>query len=147
MPLPGMSFPIWRIMNVVAIAACALGAIQALSARPATIGSMTTGITSSFLMSILLLVGRRVPRKTAERVVAIGLLVGLPFVFFVVLPGIVLRSVEMFGMALGLLLFVGWSSLTVAAFQSTRPLLSNPDRPSNIDHLLSDLPEHASERH
>jgi hypothetical protein len=151
MPLPGMSFPIWRIMNVVAIAACVLGIAAAFLDRSHSSDSVITAFVSSILIPILVIFGRRLPLETVGHVMKMGILSGLPFAVLPVLLGIVLNGgqhfIQFLGASLLMMLTFVWFSLIIAAFQSTRPFPSSPDRPSSIDHSLCDLPENVHERH
>ena len=148
MRLHSMSFPIWWVMNAVAIAACVMGIVVALSNGSNTVGGVVTGLACFYGIPILLIVGRKVPLRNVVDVASRGTLVGLPFVLGYGLLGSFMSGfVAFIGCSAMMMALVVWAALIAASFSTTRPLLSNPDRPTNIDHLLSDIPETVGERY
>jgi hypothetical protein len=142
------SIPIWWVMNAVALAAWVMGLVAAFSPRPNPEENLITACLCCYGIPVFLILGRRMPLENVTYVARWGILACLPFIILCGLLGLVAGGpVGLIKAALVMLLMVGWSILSVAAFSTTRPLQSNPERPSSIDHLLIDLPERGGERH
>lgn len=148
MRLESTSFPIWRIMIAVAIAACVLGACVAFADRSNSPGNVITGWACFYGIPIFLLVGRKVPIGTLSYVARFSFPIGLAFTLGSGLLGFLVGgNVGLIGGSLMMLLITGWWTLLIATFSPTRPVSKAPDRSSAIDHRPSDLHKSGSEVH
>jgi hypothetical protein len=149
MRLLSMSFPIWWVMNAVAMSACVMGIVVAASERSHSVRSVITVLACSFGIPILLIVGRRVSLRNVGYYATRGAVVGVPFACLFGLSAFDKTGhVEsLLGGSILILLLIGWVSLVAAAFSSPRSFLPSSDRPSTIDHRPSEIPETVGERH
>jgi hypothetical protein len=76
MKLPGLRFTLWRLMVVVALVACAIGAGVAFSSDHNTATNVLTGWAALYGVPVLVIVARGVPAgkvvKIAGRIVVFG---------------------------------------------------------------------------
>ena len=73
-----MRFPLWRLMAVIAIVACAIGAGIAFSSDPISATSVITGWAALYGIPALVIVARRVPPGKVVKIAGRTAVVGVP---------------------------------------------------------------------
>ena len=108
-------FPIWRLMAIVAVVACLIGAVLAFSDEPNSAGNVLTGWGALYGVPIILILARGIPLDRAAKIVGRIVAFGLPVAGLYGLLGFAMSGyVGLLGGFMLAALMIGWGALTAA---------------------------------